>query len=234
MDSADIAPKNNARPEGIRRLNTLDVGPGHPHFLHFRSLFADLQAASAHAKGRLLDMGCGNKPYEEMFAGRISEYVGCDVVQSSDQRVDVICQATAIPLEDATFNTILCTQVIEHVADHRSLLREAFRLLQGGGILILSAPMYWPLHEEPYDFFRFTEHGLSYLLEDTGFIVNEIECNGGQWATCGQVLVHAIQSSRFSRPILVKMINRVFAYLDDRRKIRSNPMNYVIVAHKSP
>jgi SAM-dependent methyltransferase len=223
---------NAIREEGVARLKTYHVDVSHPDFLHYRSLFADLETAVIHAHGRLLDIGCGNKPYERMFADRISEYVGCDVVQSSERCVDVICPATAIPLRDASFDTVLSTQVIEHVADHRGMLREAFRLLQRNGILILSGPMYWPLHEEPYDFLRFTEHGLRYLLEDIGFIVIKIKNNGGKWALAGQVFIHAIQNTRLQRKSLIRTINRIFAYLDDRRAHRDNTMNYVVVARK--
>jgi SAM-dependent methyltransferase len=216
----------------MARLNNYQVDSTHPHFLVYRGLFLDLEQAAAHASGRLLDIGCGNKPYEKMFAGRIDEYVGCDVVQSSDRRVDVICPATKVPLEDASFNTVLCTQVLEHVADPRALLRETFRLLKSGGNLILSAPMYWPLHEEPHDFFRFTGHGLRYLLEEAGFCVKRVACNGGKWALCGQVLLHSIENSRLAHPLVIRAINKMFAYLDDRHKSYTSTINYVVVARK--
>jgi SAM-dependent methyltransferase len=220
------------RTSGLQRLAHCDLHVADPYFLHYRRLFSDLQNASLVAQGRLLDIGCGNKPYAQMFAGRVTEYVGCDMAQSSENKVDVICPATAIPLDDASFGTVLCTQVIEHVADHRQLLNEAFRLLQSRGVLILSGPMYWPLHEEPYDFFRFTEHGLRYLLEASGFAVDRVVSNGGRWALCGQVLVHTILKTRVNRPLVVRLINRIFAYLDDRNLTGDNPMNYVVVAVK--
>jgi SAM-dependent methyltransferase len=221
------------REQGIDRLKAAQLDLNHPYFLHYRSLFSDLQKAASLARGRLLDIGCGNKPYENMFTGLVSEYVGCDVVQSSEKKVDILCRATAIPLPDASFDTVLCSQVIEHVADHRGLLREAFRLLRSGGILILSGPLYWPPHEKPYDFFRFTEYGLRYLLDDAGFEVDQIRGNGGKWATCGQVFVHTIQAStRANKPFVIRLINRIFAYLDDRKETSDNPMNYVVSAHK--
>jgi SAM-dependent methyltransferase len=220
------------RMEGLERLNDYQLDINHPYYLHYRTLFADLSKASLFAKGRLLDIGCGNKPYEKMFGGRITEYLGCDVIQSSDKRVDIICPATLIPLEDASVNTVLCTQVIEHVADHRGLVQEAHRLLRAGGVLILSGPMYWPLHEEPYDFFRFTKYGFRYLLEDAGFVIDTVESNGGKWALCGQVLIHTLEGSRLHRRRIIKLINRVFAYFDDRRRNCINTMNYVVVAHK--
>ncbi len=223
---------NSQRIEGIGRLRGYSLSITEPYYLHFRSLFSDLEKASRFATGRLLDIGCGNKPYETMFEGKISEYVGCDIVQSSERRADVICPATLIPLKDASFDTILCTQVIEHVADHRALLQEAHRLLRCGGVLILSGPMYWPLHEEPYDYFRFTKYGFSSILENAGFRVHSIESNGGKWAVCGQVLIHTLQGTRLNRRIIIELINRLFSFLDDRRRTYSNTMNYVIVALK--
>src|ERR1035437_1168707 len=124
--------------EGLQRLRDYSTSMDDPCYLVYRGLFAGLEKASVHARGKLLDIGCGNKPYERMFKGRITEYIGCDVVQSSDERADVICPATLISIEDASFDPVLCTQVIEHVADHRGLIREAFRLLKSGGFLILS------------------------------------------------------------------------------------------------
>jgi SAM-dependent methyltransferase len=222
----------NSRAESLDRLRGPQVDTTHPYFLHYRSLFADLRKASGHAYGRLLDIGCGNKPYEKMFQGRIRDYVGCDVIQSSGSRADILCLATRLPFKDASYSTVLMTQVIEHVADHQAMLREAYRVLKNDGVMILSGPMYWPLHEEPHDFFRFTEYGLRFLLENVGFTGIEIANNGGKWALCGQVLIHTIADTRLNRDFFIRIVNRVFAYLDDRRPGRINPMNYVVVARK--
>ena len=223
----------NTREDGLARLKDYHVDVTDPYFLHYRSLFSDLEKASLHARGRLLDVGCGNKPFAAMFRNRVGEHIGCDVVQSSDSRADVMCLATDLPFKDGSYDTVLLTQVIEHVADHRSMLHEAFRVLKSGGIMILSGPMYWPLHEEPYDFFRFTEHGLRFLLQTSGFAEVEIINNGGHWALCGQVLVHTISTTRLQRyEFLTRAINRIFAYLDDRRPTRDNPMNYVAIGRK--
>jgi SAM-dependent methyltransferase len=217
----------------LPRLSNYRTGVSDHYYLVYRKLFADLQEAAANATGALLDIGCGNKPYEAMFEGRISTYTGCDAVQSSDERVDIICPATAIPLPDASFDTVLCTQVIEHVADHKALLCEAQRLLTPDGILILSAPAYWPLHEEPHDYFRFTEYGLNYLLSDVGFEVVSISPNGGKWGLCGQVLIHTLENTWLCNRFGVRLINSIFAALDDRFPDRTNTLNYVAVARKS-
>ena len=222
----------NHREKGLERLSDLELDLAHPSFLHYRSLFSDLEKASVHAHGRLLDIGCGNKPYKPMFDGRVSQHIGCDVVQSSESRADVICLATNLPFRDACYGTVLVTQVIEHVADHQALLRETFRTLEDDGVLILSGPMYWPLHEEPHDFFRFTEYGLRFLLENLGFVEIEITRDGGKWALCGQVLIHTISATRLDRAFLIRTINRFFSYLDDSQPAGNSTMNYVAVARK--
>jgi glycosyltransferase involved in cell wall biosynthesis/SAM-dependent methyltransferase len=220
------------RNEILDRLKDIHVRVSHPYYLHYRSLFSDLRKASCHAHGKMLDVGCGNKPFRELFAAHVKEHVGCDVVQSSEHLVDIICPATALAVPDEECDTVLCTQVIEHVADHGKMLSEAYRVLRGGGVLILSGPMYWPLHEEPYDFFRFTEHGLKYLLGKEGFIGLEIMNNGGKWALCGQVIVHTLLDTRFGRIMPLRLINRVFAFLDDLNPCPKNTMNYVVIARK--
>jgi SAM-dependent methyltransferase len=203
-----------------------------PSYLVYRRLFADLEKAAVNAHGALLDIGCGNKPYEKMFVDKITSYTGCDVAQSSEERVDIICPATAIPLPSDHFQTVLCTQVIEHVADHKALLSEAYRLLSAGGVLILSGPLYWPLHEEPHDYFRFTEHGFRYLLNESGFSGVEIMPNGGKWALCGQALIHSIENTWLYRRSALRFVNYVFGYLDNRYLDTKNPLNYVVIAKK--
>ncbi|HTB33100.1 MAG TPA: class I SAM-dependent methyltransferase, partial [Bacteroidia bacterium] len=164
------------REENLDRFsdyNKVDISDH--YYLVYKPLIRDLEyAVKKYAGEKVLDLGCGNKPYEGMFQGIAKEYIGCDVVQSSMNKVDVICEATKIPLPDASFDTVFSTQVIEHVDDHQALVKEAFRLLKPGGHFIVSGPMYWHLHEEPYDYFRFTKYGFKYILEKNGFSVAEI------------------------------------------------------------
>jgi SAM-dependent methyltransferase len=218
--------------QGLARLDEPETGYGDPHFLVHRKLFKDLRLAGKYAKGRILDIGCGNKPYESLFKPPANEYLGCDVEQSSLNRVDVICDAASIPLADQSFDTVLCTQVIEHVPDHRALLGEAHRLLRPEGILIVSGPMYWCLHEEPYDFYRFTPYGLKSLLNCTGFDLIELKPNGGSWSVCGLALIHALESTSLSKRAFRYCINWLFAKLDDRSTSTNNSSNYLLVARR--
>jgi SAM-dependent methyltransferase len=197
-----------------------------------------------YAKGKVLDVGCGNKPYRSLFKDSITEYTGCDINQTSLNSVDIICNVLEIPLPDQSFDTVLCTQVIEHVYDHKSLLKEIYRLLKKDGVIILSGPLYWPVHGEPHDFFRFTKYGFVKLLEECGFSITEIQENGGAWATAGQSLAHAFEFSTnksfffkairflFFRMGIKWLYNTIFLWLDRKDNNPVNTLNYVIVASK--
>jgi SAM-dependent methyltransferase len=215
------------------------------NYLVYTYLIKDIEyAVTSYAKGRLLDIGCGNKPYEKAFKGKITEYIGCDIVQSDMSKVDIICEAYDIPLSNDSFDTIFSTQVIEHINDHRSLIKEAFRLLKPGGYFIVSGPMYWPIHEVPHDYFRFTKYGFNYLLKSEGFEITEIRPNGGMWATAGQSLIHALSSGKnrffplrvwrflFFKLRLYYLHNIFFKWLDKMDYNAENTMNYVAIAKK--
>jgi SAM-dependent methyltransferase len=233
--------------ENLERLSDPSTNINDPNYLTYKYLFRDLKnAIKSYAKGELLDIGCGNKPYTSFFEGMISSYIGTDIIQSNRQLVDIICSATKIPLPDNNKDTVFCTQVIEHVADHDGLLVEAFRILKPGGHLILSGPMCWEHHEVPYDYFRFTKYGFEYLLKARGFTDIVIISNGGKWATVGQIFQNSLRSSfkgkrRFSS-ILLKVIytifrikwiiNLFFSWLDSFDKDYSHPLNFVVIGRK--
>src|SRR5437660_2140232 len=112
-----------------------------------------IRRCASFVQGVTLDVGCGSRPYEKTFFGNASKYVGTDYL-SDRSRPDVISSALQIPFADCAFDTIVSTEVLEHVPDPLRALREMRRVLKPGGYLILSTPMYWPRHEAPYDFFR--------------------------------------------------------------------------------
>ncbi|MBU3663461.1 MAG: class I SAM-dependent methyltransferase [Bacteroidetes bacterium] len=185
-----------------------------------------------YAKGQLLDIGCGNKPYFSLFKDKIDAYVGCDIVQSSNNCVDIVSEATNIPLEGNIFDTVFSTQTIEHIGDFQLMLNEAYRLAKNDGIFILAGPMYWPLHEEPYDFYRFTKHGFAFSLKKAGFEVIEIIPNGGKWALLGQVLIQTLPTWLTFPKIMKRIHNAFFTWLDKKYFDSSNTMNYVVISKK--
>jgi len=92
---------NTSTEEGADRLDSTRVDLYSNLYLHLKPLFEGIRKASLNARGRMLDIGCGNKPYAPIFAGRVSEHLHCDVVRSNRDRVDILCPATEIPLPDS-------------------------------------------------------------------------------------------------------------------------------------
>jgi SAM-dependent methyltransferase len=149
-------------------------------------------AAAKHAHGRLLDIGCGSKPYEKITRKYVSEHLGLDQPGSSRGGVKPDLESTAydIPAPDCSFDTVLCTAAIEHLEEPGKALSEAFRVMKPGGCAIYTAPLYWHCHEQPRDFYRYTEFGLRYLFEEAGFQEVQIAPLSGFCVTFGQQLVY--------------------------------------------
>ena len=97
--------------------------------------------------------------------------------------LDVVADATAIPLADACIDVIVCKQVLEHISEPVAMLTEAARVLKPGGRILLSTNQAWPQHQQPYDFFRYTSFGLRYCFEKAGLEVERMEAMGGVF-TC--------------------------------------------------
>lgn len=152
-----------------------------PLFIIKKLQLSLLKRYSGYLKGKLLDIGCGNKPYKKFL--ECTEYVGLD----TDEKVspDIVGDVTNLPFEDETFDSILCTEVLEHIPDITKALQEMYRVLRKDGNIYLTVPMYWCLHYEPNDYYRFTKYGLKYLLENTGFTVEKIERIGGIFSLIG-------------------------------------------------
>ena len=149
-------------------------------------------ATQKYAKGKLLDIGCGEKPYKKMVVPYVDEHIGLDHEDTlhNKSNVDLFGTAYNIPVDDEEFDTILCTAVLEHVEEPKEAIAEAYRVLKKGGYAIYTAPLFWHLHEEPRDFYRFTQYGLKYLFEKNGFETVELRPLSGFWVTFGQEFVY--------------------------------------------
>lgn len=121
--------------------------------------------------GRVLDVGCGQKPYRSLF--HCDEYVGMDIQQSGhsheSEQIDVFYDGTTFPFPNETFDGVVCTQVLEHVFNPSVFLNELARVLKSQGHLLLTVPFVWDEHEQPYDYARYSSFGLKHLLETHGF-----------------------------------------------------------------
>jgi len=142
-----------------------------------RSAEAIRKYAERYLSGRLVELGCGDKSKQLLLGDLVSEYIGVDYAGNihDSTEVDIVASAYATTLPDASFDCALCTAVLEHLEEPRDALAEAFRILKPGGIALYTAPLFFHLHEEPRDFYRYTRHGLRYLFEEVGFEVLELE-----------------------------------------------------------
>jgi SAM-dependent methyltransferase len=218
---------------GLDRKALALSGVEHLYWLHFRTLEPFIINHLSKGKAPLLDLGCGNKPYRKHYPQ--GEAVGADVSQSSLGCVDVIIEpGSPLPFADATFQTILCTQVLEHVDDPHLLISEAARLLRPEGKMILTVPFIWELHERPHDFLRFSEYWLSKYLSEAGFELELLERQGGDLATVGQLICLSLAVRQIHMPRwMQKLYNRFWAFLDRRSHTDCMPLNYGIVCVKS-
>lgn len=143
--------------------------------------------ARRYFKGKLLDIGCGAKAKAYLVGDMVEEYIGLDHKDSfhDQSMVDIFSTAYEIPEPAASYDSILCTAVLEHLEEPEKAIREAYRVLKIGGYAIYTVPLFWHLHEEPRDFYRYTKYGLKYLFEKAGFEITEIKALSGFWLTFG-------------------------------------------------
>lgn len=126
------------------------------------------------------DIGCGEQPLRSRVEELGGIYTGIDVTQNAGNSVNIIASCTDLPLPDYYFNVILCTEVLEHVSDSDKAFRELVRLLKRDGYLILTMPFTYPLHEEPYDFVRFTPYQVREYAKNNDLRVLELMTSGNE------------------------------------------------------
>lgn len=185
-------------------MDKLDISYRSPLKITNELLWASVrQAAKTYGKGKLIDLGCGTKPYEKLFMPYVSQYFGVDWQGTSEfhygyaTKADLYADCTNTGLEAGSFDTLLSTQVIEHIYDTHAYLQECHRLLKKEGVAIFTVPLTWETHAEPFDYYRFTRFSLEKLFVQHGFVVEEIEPIGGAYATLTQLKIISL----YYRPV---------------------------------
>jgi len=203
-----------------------------PTTIESESILSALQSVLGYAKGSLLDVGCGEMPYRYLFESSVSRYVGIDRNGSEGSR-NIIGDACHLPIKSASFDTLLSTQVLEHLPEPEIFFREANRALRLGGHLILTAPQAWEVHEAPHDYYRYTRYGLRHLAEKAGFRVMVLQPRGGFFALLGQMLITQLRMQNgLVEKVAQRVIARVFKFLDRRNPMKDDTVGYVMVAKK--
>jgi len=145
-----------------------------PFYFARKALCQEIRNLSHHVSGRVLDVGCGRKPYAPLF--NCQEYVGLeiDTPENREKKVaDLFYDRGRFPVEDSSFDWVVCNQVFEHVFKPDEFLSEIARVLKSKGGLLMTVPFVWDGHEQPFDFARYSSFGLKSLLEKHGFVVLE-------------------------------------------------------------
>lgn len=140
--------------------------------MNFRETREIIHYAKKYISGRTLDLGAGSAKYREIIKEKTSDYVTFDMAPGPN--IDVVGDALNLPFGGDSFETIVCTQVLEHVEKPWLVVKEIHRVLKSGGICFLTAPFMEPYHPYPGDYFRYSVDGIKSLFRNEGFQI--IEC----------------------------------------------------------
>jgi ubiquinone/menaquinone biosynthesis C-methylase UbiE len=169
-----------------------------------RDLWVAEQAFSLKAGSKVLDVGAGSAPYRSLFAH--CEYKTHDFGQLKGEQlrhgayapIDVVSEASSIPVPDGSFDAVLCTEVLEHVPDPIAVVRELARIIAPKGRLILTAPLGSGIHQEPYHFYGgYTPYWYEKFLREAGFDSIVVTSNA---ASLRHIAQETIRFVRMTRP----------------------------------
>jgi SAM-dependent methyltransferase len=159
--------------------------------------FVRTASAALPPNARVLDAGAGEGFYRPLFEHTCYHAADFLKVTKAYGRVTYICDLAKIPTQSGCYDGIICTQVLEHIPEPKLVLEEFHRILRPGGELWLTAPLYFPEHEIPYDFYRYTQFGFRYLLEAAGFRIHQLHWLEGYYGT----LAHQLETAARVMPL---------------------------------
>ncbi len=155
-----------------------------------------------------MDIGSGkSNRYSRFF--KFNKYVRLDI--SPDCEPDIVADAQNIPLPDQSFDSIISTQGLEHMTNPLKAILEFYRLLKENGYCLVTVPFFNELHEEPHDYWRFTQYSLEMMFKEAGFKVVSIEPRGGFFSVIAQLFTRYLINrlslfstkwGRFANPLL--------------------------------
>jgi SAM-dependent methyltransferase len=230
------------------------IGPsiGHPNrsahnWLAYDSVDKFFLAHVDLYRGELIDLGAGSAPYKEFFLKYADNYIALDWPGSHhDIKANVFADlGSGFPLQNDIADAVVAISVLEHIPEPQNFLSEAFRILKPNGSLILQVPWQWWIHEAPHDYYRYTPHGLSYLLARAGFVDVKVEPQGGFFSMIIlkmnyfslRVLRYTGRARRFVRPLFVafwyigQKLAPILDRLDNDWKLEAS--GYFVTATKS-
>jgi SAM-dependent methyltransferase len=197
----------------------------------------------AHVRGRLLDLGCGTVPLYEAYRDLVSSVTCVDWNGAGDRRRHVDVEhdlSRPLPFERATYDTVVLSDVLEHVPRPEALLAEVSRILSDGGKLLLNVPFLYWLHEQPHDYYRYTEHALKFLIRAAGLELVLLEPVGGAVEVVADVTAKHIAQLPVIGAGLAGALQRVAFAVTSPQSLRHAlqasrqrfPLGYFVVAVK--
>jgi ubiquinone/menaquinone biosynthesis C-methylase UbiE len=184
-----------------------------PFYIIRKELYREIRRYAPKLKGKLLDFGCGSKPYQNLF--EVESYIGVDIAESGhphhNEKIDVFYDGKTLPFPDNTFDSMLCSETLEHVFNVEEILCELKRVLKNDAQVLITVPFSWDEHEAPYDFGRYTSFGIHYLLEKHGFrIIEHKKTNHYIAVICQYVVLYVYHLLYTRNPYLNLMLNLLF------------------------
>ncbi len=161
------------------------------------------QAKGIPSGSKVLDVGAGTSPYRAFFSHCVYKAHDFGLLSREHMRdreaygkIDYRSDILSIPVEDASFDAVICTEVLEHVPEPVMALRELQRILRQGGLLLLTAPLGSGIHQEPYHFYGgFTPYWYERFLSESGFVGIRVDANGGFFKHYGQESIRFAKTS---------------------------------------
>lgn len=143
-----------------------------------------LKSHAPKMEGVVYDLGCGTRPYEKEILAIADRYIGVDWSNTlHGLHADIVADLNKpLPIDSEVANHVISLQVMEHLCEPQIMVEEAFRILKHSGFAYITVPFQWWIHEAPYDYFRYTCHGLKYMLAKAGFVDIVVKESTGFWA----------------------------------------------------
>lgn len=233
-----------------------------PYYLENRRLKERLAEVGGELRGRLLDVGCGERPHQDLFPN-VERYIGIEHlgavinVEASLEKsvahvagiIDAFAEGEHLPFRGESFDSCVAVEVLEHVPDPNPVVAEMFRVLRPGAPVVVTVPFAMELHQTPYDFRRFTVFGIRRLLEDHGFRVERILARGNFPAVAGRMMAHwlyrlgakytkrdgAVRMHRWAIPLVLPLCAFtliVFDLISRMSRDETLCLGYVVLARK--
>lgn len=200
-----------------------------------------IQKHAHYIQGMVLDAGSGGADrYKSFF--KYDKYITLDI--NSELKPDLSGSVENIPMEKLSVDSVLSTQVLEHVKNPQKAVEEFYRVLKSGGYCLVTVPQLSELHEEPHDYFRFTKFGLEEMFKNAGFKIVLTEERGGFWVSDAQMRIrYVIDLFRLNKHFLLRVIFKPIIWingwvalwidsLDKSKASRKHALGWLIIAQK--